>query len=163
MKRFTHLGLVAVLALLVLPSLAQAATNSSTKALERSTLTLLNEVRADHGLRPLVAQVSLRRAAIAHSQDMLARNYFEHDSKAGTAWSERILRHFRPRHTLGENIGWGNVEKGTPQAMVDAWMASPPHRKNVLNGAFTQVGIGVATGGFLGYESSFVYTSDFGG
>jgi uncharacterized protein YkwD len=163
MKGFKKFGMVALLVTCLLPSTAQAATNSSTKALEQSTLSLLNDVRAEHGLAPLVAKAALRRSAVAHSQDMVARNYFEHDTKGGDAWSERVLSYFRPRRTVGENIGWGNLEKGTPEAMVEAWMASPPHRKNILNGAFKQIGVGVSTGSFLGYEDTLVYTTDFGG
>ena len=155
--------MVALFVICVLPQAAHAATNSSTKALEHSTLSLLNDVRAEHRLAPLVAKAALRRSAVAHSQDMLARNYFEHDTKGGQPWSERVLSYYRPRRTLGENIGWGNLEKGTPEAMVAAWMASPPHRKNILNGAFKQIGVGVSAGTFLGYESTLVYTTDFGG
>ena len=47
---------------------------------------------------------------------------------------------------VGENLGWGTGERATPNALVDAWLNSPPHKKNMLTGAYRELGVGVAVG-----------------
>ena len=46
------------------------------------------------------------------------------------------------RWTCGENIAYGGERYGTPKAMVKGWMNSPPHRANILNPLFKDVGVG---------------------
>jgi uncharacterized protein YkwD len=46
----------------------------------------------------------------------------------------------------GENIAWGPDQLGTPKAIVQAWMKSPPPRATLLDGSFDDVGIGFAPG-----------------
>jgi hypothetical protein len=65
---------------------------------------------------------------------------------------------------LGENLGWGQRAEGTPAATVLRWMLSPEHRANMLDPAFTDVGIGVTPGAPLpGYrdEDAAAYVLDF--
>jgi uncharacterized protein YkwD len=45
---------------------------------------------------------------------------------------------------MAENIAWGGSYLGTPRRIVGAWMSSPGHRANILNGSLSQSGIGVA-------------------
>ena len=44
--------------------------------------------------------------------------------------------------SAGENIGWGTAYAFEPRQIVDAWMASEGHRKNILNANFTHLGVG---------------------
>ena len=46
-------------------------------------------------------------------------------------------------YTLGENIAWGTLWLGTPRSIVKAWMESPGHRANILNGSYRYTGIGI--------------------
>jgi uncharacterized protein YkwD len=48
--------------------------------------------------------------------------------------------------SIGENLAWGSGSRAQPAAIVQAWMDSPPHRRNLLDGHFSVVGLGVADG-----------------
>jgi uncharacterized protein YkwD len=67
--------------------------------------------------------------------------------------------------SLGENIAWGSGTLATPRSIVRAWMHSPEHRANILNGGFRDIGIGIATGAPVPLGSRLggaTYTTDFG-
>jgi len=125
-----------------------------------TTLCLLNQQRAAHGLRPLRADRGLAKAALGHSKDMVAHRYFAHESRTGAPFSARLPRAgFR---VLGENIGWGSGSLATPRSMVRAWMHSAPHRHNILQRRYRYIGIGVVAGSPAG-GSGATYSTDFGG
>jgi uncharacterized protein YkwD len=48
--------------------------------------------------------------------------------------------------TVGETLAWGWGTRATPAATVDSWLASPPHRRILLDAAYRDIGIGVALG-----------------
>jgi uncharacterized protein YkwD len=142
---------------------------SNTAAIRGATLCLLNQERTSRGLRRLRDNSRLESAAQSHSDDMVARRYFEHDSPGGSTMVDRIKRtgYVRPNAgwSLGENIAWGTQVLATPRETVKAWMNSPPHRANILRGSFKEIGIGIAddapvsgTGG----QPGATYTTDFG-
>ena len=56
----------------------------------------------------------------------------------------RYLRASASSWWLAENIGWGSGRLGTPAGMVRQWMNSPPHRVNIMNGAYSAAGVGMA-------------------
>ena len=118
--------------------------------IEASTLCLLNDERAQRGLRPLTTNPRLAVAAINHSRDMVANQYFAHESKTGTDVVDRLRSsRYIPRSgkwTVGENLAWGTGTLGTPVAIVNAWMNSEGHRANVLNRSYKEIGLGIVTG-----------------
>jgi uncharacterized protein YkwD len=67
---------------------------------------------------------------------------------------------------LGEDIGWGTAQLGTPAAIVQSWMSSPPHRAVILGRRFREVGVGIARGvlvnGVGGAETPATYVLDAG-
>jgi uncharacterized protein YkwD len=136
-----------------------------------ATLCLLNRERTQRGLKPLKTERNLTKAALAHSQDMVSRTFFEHESPNGRTPFDRILAtRYVPRGaswTLGENIGWGTESLAQPIALVKAWMNSPGHRRNILNPRFREIGIGIVPGvpvrdrGLDG-QAGATYTTDFG-
>ena len=124
---------------------------------------LVNAERAGHGLAPLKASERLRAAAAAHSFDMVAHGFFAHVSPSGATLTDRARKAGYPGRTLGEDIGWGTYELGTPAAIVAAWMDSPPHRAIILNARFREIGVGVAVGTPTGPAAEgAVYTLDVG-
>jgi uncharacterized protein YkwD len=135
----------------------------------RSTvLCLVNRVRGHYKLAPLASSPELRGSATGHSADMVARHYFAHDGPRGGTLGDRIGRAgylSRPGGFLiGENIGGGiGARFGSPAAVYRAWMRSPPHRFNILNPDFHDVGVGVVRG-FPdgGGGAAATYTMDFG-
>jgi uncharacterized protein YkwD len=139
------------------PTHARAAEFSGT------TLCLLNRERARNGLGRLHSNSALALAAWRHSRDMANHNFFAHGDFVG-----RIQRagYFRGRRswTVGENIAWGAGSNATPRAIVSMWMHSPPHRANILNGSFHQVGVGLVAGAPVpNVRGAATYTTDFGG
>jgi uncharacterized protein YkwD len=131
----------------------RAAGVSFLSEMERTIYHLTNQVRRRFGLPTLNWETSLRDLARAHSADMLLRNYFSHDNPDGQTPHDRILAGYRfPLSMSGENI-WGGTGHDPGDAgrlariIVDSWMSSAGHRKNLLNPDFTDIGVGVATRG----------------
>ncbi|MFF1909335.1 CAP domain-containing protein [Kitasatospora sp. NPDC058218] len=104
---------------------------------------LVNAQRAQHGCGPLTADPRLAAAAQGHSEDMAARNYFDHASPEGRHADYRIEATGYRWSSWGENIARGQKD---PAAVMDAWMNSPGHRANILNCSFKEIGVGVKTG-----------------
>jgi uncharacterized protein YkwD len=169
-SRLGWLGL-AVSAFVLLPaasamachgSSAQAATVSE-QAFARSVRCALNEQRAGSGLAPLAHDRRLARAAGRFSHAMVAQQFFDHVSPAGSTLGQRARAAGFSGSTLGETIAWGAGGLGTPAAIVDQWMHSPPHRAVILDGHFRRVGLGVASGSPSGEGGAATVTADFGG
>ena len=151
--------LVLVVSALV-PAVGQAAGKVSySGSSESRVLTLLNEIRSDHGLAKLAPSRALRSAARSHSADMLTRGYFEHDGPS-ESWDKRVRRYLKSP-LVGENIAWGTGRYGSPEGIVKLWMNSPPHRRIILTPELRRVGLGVATGTFKGAHGAFMATADF--
>ena len=113
-------------------------------------LCLLNVERTKAGLPVLRRDGKLEKAARAHSADMVAQHYFDHDSRNGASFVSRIRAtgwmHGRDSWSVGENLGWGTGSLATPDAMVRAWMASEPHRETLLDAEYGSAGVGVRLG-----------------
>jgi uncharacterized protein YkwD len=134
----------------------------------QAILCLLNVERAARGLAALRMNPRLSRAARGHSEDMVRNLYFSHDAKNGTSMLDRIKStgylKARLAFTVGENIGWGSGSLSTPDALVKAWMNSPPHRANILQGRYRELGVGLILGApASGVEGTAVTaTTNFG-
>jgi uncharacterized protein YkwD len=130
---------------------------------EATELRLHNDERTRNGLTTFCVHPALLSAARAHSQDMVAQNYFSHTSLDGSSFVDRITRAGYTGWTnLAENIAWGSGTLGDPATIFTNWMNSSGHRANILNASLREIGIGVASGTFQGYSGARVYTADFG-
>ena len=132
-------------------------------------LCLVNRERGRHGLKKLRSNRKLRVAAARHSVNMARAKFFSHTSPAGSTMTTRIKSAGYTRSArswaIGENIAWGTGGAGTPRQIVAAWMRSPGHRANILNGRFREIGVGVALGAPVRVSaagSGATYTTDFG-
>lgn len=128
---------------------AASAVRAETAQLEQAVLCLVNEERAERGLRGLRANTSLERAAAGHAHDMVERDYFSHVSLGGRDVLERLRAHGYARGggwRIGENIAWGTGRYATPRHIVRMWMNSPGHRRLILEGSFDEAGVGMARG-----------------
>ena len=119
---------------------------ASKEAISEAVRCLVNAQRSARRLTAVQHATALRRAATAHARDMVRRSFFAHVSPTGSTLAERARRAGYPGSTLGEDIGWGTGELGTPDAIVDAWMKSPPHRAIILHPRFREIGVGVTLG-----------------
>jgi uncharacterized protein YkwD len=138
--------------------------------LEAAVVREMNRVRAARGLSRLRAAPSLRSAARGHSQSMLSHDYFSHASADGTAFSDRIRRYYSDsgyaRWSVGEALMAAHGHYVEAEAIVAAWLASPPHRAVVLSPSWRDAGIGVlytpSAPGTFGGADAIVITADFG-
>lgn len=152
-KKRVFLGFLAVFALLLPATAAQAGRLTSSEA---SLLTSMNAVRTSHHLPALRVDFHLVRAARGHSADMMRRQYFAHGSVFG-----RVASAGARGPLFGEDLAWSTGI--TANWVVGAWLASPAHRANLLRPGFRRVGIGYAFGSFIGHGGAGVVTADFAG
>lgn len=115
--------------------------------------TLTNEERLNMNLPVLSESEVLNRAAQLKAEDMAKKGYFAHTSPEGvTPWYWLKAAGYNYSYA-GENLAVHFVDS---QDVTQAWMNSPTHRANIISGAYTEVGTGVATGMYEGYETVFV-------
>lgn len=127
------------------------------KELERRIFQLANEARRKNGLSALDRDDTLMAKAREKCDDMLKNNYFSHTSPDGKTLKDRLLEEkpavARTMSRAGENIYMGarfdySVDvKTQARLIVDGWMTSPGHRKNMLDPNYTHMGVGVAARG----------------
>lgn len=113
--------------------------NQQTGSFAEAVLELVNKERAKNGLNALKLDSALSKVAEAHSKDMATRNFFSHTNPDGLNPFDRIKNAGISYKTAGENIAMG--QKSAEQ-VVEAWMNSEGHRKNILNASFTKMGLG---------------------
>jgi uncharacterized protein YkwD len=109
----------------------------------REMLASVNAARKQARLQPLKANARLDKAAQGHAEDMLARGYFAHKSPSGTTVRERAKAAGYDWRAIGENIAFGQT---SVEEVMETWLDSPGHRKNILTASFTELGVGIAMG-----------------
>jgi hypothetical protein len=110
---------------------------------EKSVISLVNDDRSARGIPTLNENSELSHAAMEKAMDMVANNYFDHNSPSGLTpwyWIEKSNYNFR---FAGENLAI-NFDDNTQQE--NAWMDSPSHRKNILNPKYHEIGVAVLKG-----------------
>ncbi|HKU42400.1 MAG TPA: CAP domain-containing protein [Polyangiales bacterium] len=105
----------------------------------------------------LVANTKLREAARCHSLDMATQNYFSHTGLDGSNPGARIAAAGYSATAWGENIAAGY---GTPESVVNGWMTSEGHCRNILNCRLLQLGVGYGFDTDSSYDH--YWTQDFG-
>ena len=145
-----------VFAALALGSSAEAATTLTQG--ERALIAAVNDVRADHGLRPLRVDGTLTRVARSYSATLVARDVFTHGN-LGT----RLGRAGAAGPYYGENLAWGKGSYATARGVVRGWLRSPGHRANLLRPGFARIGVGRKIGTFRGIYGATVVTANFAG
>jgi len=113
-------------------------------AYEKEVLALVNEERAQHGLQPLKLSDSLSSVAHTKAQDMADNGYFNHTSPTYGSPFDMMKQFDISYRAAAENIAAG---QRSPEAVVEAWMNSAGHRKNILNPDYTHLGNGYVEGG----------------
>ncbi len=120
-------------------------------------LAQMNEKRAANGIAPLTWNAELAAAAQAHANDCAARNKGSHVGSDGARLPERLARAGYQPVTQSEN--WANSR--SIGSAFDMWWNEPPgadpHRRNILWGRYTEIGIGIAKGGW-----GYYVIADFG-
>ncbi|UCZ53262.1 CAP domain-containing protein [Bacillus shivajii] len=117
------------------------------KRLEHDVIELTNQIRQQNGLQPLRPEWETSRVARYKSRDMAENNYFSHTSPTYGSPFEMLSDFGVYFNGAGENIAGG---QRTPQEVVNQWMNSEGHRRNILNGNYTHIGVGYHQGGQYG-------------
>jgi len=128
-------------------------------AVREEMLALVNAARKKAGLKTLRLNSVLHKAAQAHSEDMLARGYFDHESPSGTTVRERSRKAGYDWAAIGENIAFGQT---SVEEVMETWMDSPGHRKNILSRNFTEMGVGLALGKGPDGKYQILWVQNFG-
>lgn len=136
-KHSFFLGLLA--GFLAAAALAGEKPLSAVEKLERRLAELVNRDRAKHDRPPLRYHTGAAAVARAHSQDMLDHGFFAHESPRTGKVLDRVTRAGIPNRGVAENLANAN----SIEASEFALMNSPGHRANILNEAFTHIGIGI--------------------
>lgn len=118
--------------------------NSGVLNYESEVVRLVNEIRVKNGLSKLKEDWELSRVARFKSQDMKDNNYFSHTSPVYGSPFEMMKNFGISYKSAAENIAKGQA---TPQAVVNAWMASSGHRANILNSSYNTIGVGYVADG----------------
>jgi uncharacterized protein YkwD len=162
-KRFATLAVglaVAIGASACAPSVAQGvpACAAPAAAVDPVSVAVFNRVNGDRaalGLGGLAWNAQLYCLAADWSFQMAATGWLHHRDLNAVIHSAEYSGY----HTIGENILRGGAGL-TGDQMEDAWMASPGHRANVVNPAFSSIGIALA----LSPDGEKIYaTQNFGG
>jgi uncharacterized protein YkwD len=173
--RAAHLAVLAVLALLSFGAGGATAagnpvrTLSAANQLESQVLVELNAIRRDHGLQLLRLSRPLSLSADSHSQAMGTFGFFSHSSRDGSAFWKRIQRFYGPdgyaQWSVGENLLWASTGLDASRALK-LWMASPGHRKNILQPRWREIGLSAVSvpsaPGVFGGHDIVIITTDFG-
>ncbi|MCM1986184.1 hypothetical protein KDK67_04050 [Methanococcoides seepicolus] len=131
---------------------------------ERQMLDLINQEREEYGLDPFRFNSLLNNVASEHSQEMIDKDYFSHNSYDGTSFSTRIGSSGYESYRCAENIAF----KVPPSVTIahEGLMNSPGHRANILNPSYNEIGIGIWVGEFTydgrTYSNAATYTQNFG-
>ncbi|MBI2405939.1 hypothetical protein HYV21_02705 [Candidatus Microgenomates bacterium] len=114
---------------------------------------LTNQKRAQSGFSSLRLDPTLSSAAAAKGQDMLAKGYWAHVAPDGTTpWTFFLSSGYEYRYA-GENLA---RDFDSPEQVVNAWIASPTHRDNMLSGKYQDIGIAVVQGELSGKPTTIV-------
>lgn len=121
---------------------------------EQEVFNLINKQRTNNGLQALKVDSEVQRVARIKAEDMVANNYFSHNSPTyGSPFD--MLKSFKVSYkTAGENIAANSSNTGA----VNAWMNSSGHKANILNNNYNYTGIGVVSSSKYGkiYVQMFI-------
>jgi uncharacterized protein YkwD len=140
------------------------------RRVEAATLCAINRERGAARLVPLSRAPRLDRSAAFHSAEMVRYRFLAHESPGRPSLLTRVTGYgyFKDvsNGLYAENVGAGPHSNDTANALVKAWMDSPPHRANILYPRFRHVGIAAVLAprdpAFFADYPSTVYTTDFG-
>lgn len=116
-------------------------------------LATTNDERADNHLATLKTNERLERAAFLKANDMIKRQYWAHVAPDGTTPWSWLSKAGYEYGAAGENLA---KNFGTADAAMAAWMASPEHRKNILDAQYREVGFAVVSGEMDGHPVTLI-------
>jgi uncharacterized protein YkwD len=125
----------------------------SSEITAKKVLDQTNDQRIKLGIKPLSYNSVLSQSAEAKAKDMFASNYWAHNSPLGkTPWD--FFKNAGYQYSVaGENLAKDFYDT---EGLFKAWMDSPTHRANIVNGKYQEIGIGVVNGVLNGLKTTLV-------
>ena len=131
---------------------------------QAAMLCFTNYARTQSGLQPLRANTTLNAAGDAKLAADITCGEFSH-TPCGDPFASVFGSYLvgATSYAIGENIAWGTGGYGAARETMNGWLHSPGHRANVLNGTFTELGIGyLPNQTFQGYDGATLWSQEFG-
>jgi uncharacterized protein YkwD len=122
------------------PSLSAQEEKQVAEANEKQIFDIVNITRRWHQLSPFQWHDDVAIVAQGHSQDMFENDFFDHISPSRGDLGKRLEQIPVLYQTAGENIAWNYIDSADAH---EGWLNSLGHRKNVMKGEFTHLGVGV--------------------
>jgi len=113
---------------------------------------LTNQARQNESLNILVANAVLNNIANFRIDDLFDNQYFSHTSPDNKAVSDLAKSTGYNYLLIGENLALGNYE--SEAKIIEAWLASPGHKANILNPKYEELGVAIRDGLFNGQMST---------
>ena len=151
------------------PATASTRQISEMPELQAQVLYAINDLRRERGLSGLRLNSALSTTALGHSVSMAQHGFFSHEGWNGSPFWQRLKPKYRPlansNWAVGENLVWASPSLSADET-IEMWLASPPHRKNLLAPDWREVGLGAvralaAPGVYKGLDVT-ILTADFG-
>jgi len=133
--------------------------SAKTNLTVQGILSETNRHRRENGLLPLALNEKLSNASQIKVDDMFAHQYFEHESPTGEGPGDLADAVGYKYLSIAENLALGNYDDDV--VLVQAWMDSPGHRANILNGKYSEIGIAASPGDFEG-RMTWLSVQEFG-
>jgi uncharacterized protein YkwD len=138
--------------------------SATIKAQEGAMACMVNFARQRAGLPKLRDSGTLDGSAANKGGDILRCNQFSHE-----ACGRNFLYWFRRSGYLptncwwaGENLAWGTAGLGSARSVLRAWLRSPPHRANILDPDYHQLGLDLQIGNLAGASDAHLWVNHFG-
>ncbi|MFI1159142.1 CAP domain-containing protein [Streptomyces sioyaensis] len=134
------------------PSPSASKSSAPASGATAQVVKLVNAERSKAGCSPLTVNAKLTKAAQDHSQDMADHKNMSHTGSDGSDPGDRITKAGYNWSAYGENVAYGY---SSPESVMQGWMTSPGHKRNILDCSFKEIGVGHAQPGDY-------WTQDFG-
>lgn len=127
-------------------------------SVEHIAFDMINQKRAENGLRPLTWSDALAKVARQHSQNMAEFKFFSHRGVDNKMVSDRADNaHLGKWRAIGENIAFNRGYQDPVGKAVELWLDSPSHRHNLMDDTWKESAVGVA----VAPDGSYYFTQVF--
>lgn len=148
-RLFSYIAAVAFIAACFAPVSASAQTATATRLID-----YINAARVQNGMKALPEHARLTQAARVHARDMAENGFVDHKGSDGSNLQERVTRTRYAWTMVAENVAAG---KKTVQEVVQGWMKSAGHRKNILNEEAREIGAGHVSNPNVGVGKKYTH------
>jgi len=126
------------------PAVVPQPVSGSYTEMEKKCFDLVNAMRTEKGLKPLVWADDLMAVARKHSEDMGTRNFFDHTNPDGLDPFQRMENGGVNFSMAAENIAYNSGYGDPASVAADGWKRSSGHYHNIMTAEYEESAIGMA-------------------